>query len=116
MLLLAVAPMGSVRAAPPIVAGTTIEFRVDVPDELRDFGRQERPMTVKRAAVSIAAPVEFDPGLEWPVLLVSAGSESGSNSSRRILEHYKPAALAAGWIIVGAPGDRQGVGGASPLR
>jgi hypothetical protein len=73
---------------------------VDVPDELRNFDRSPRWMSTKKATVSVATPIEFDAAREWPVLLVSASSEAGSNSNSRLLEHYKEAALSAGWIIV----------------
>jgi len=87
---------------PTLVPGTTITFEIDLPNELRDFDRSGQRTSATRAQVAVAAPVDFDPDRQWPVLLISAGSEPGANSSRRLLEHYKQAALLAGWVIVAA--------------
>lgn len=82
------------------VPGTTTEFLVPVPQETRDLSRSARPMPSVTAAAAVAVPVDFDPALEWPVLLVSGGTDGGPAPSRRQLERYKKAALLAGWIII----------------
>jgi predicted esterase len=80
-----------------------IEFRVELPTELRELaGQRGRPLPPKQALVTVVAPPNFDAAREWPVLVVNATSDPGYNSSRRLLQAYRAAAASAGWIIVAA--------------
>jgi hypothetical protein len=54
------------------------------------------------AKCAIAVPADFSPDRTWPVLLVSATSDPGYNSSRALLRQFAAPALRAGWIVVAA--------------
>ncbi|WP_439384931.1 hypothetical protein [Ideonella sp. YS5] len=97
------APSGARGAAPALVPGELTEFRIELPAELRELaGQRGHPTPVTHALVAVAPPSHFDPGREWPVLVVNATSDPGYSSSRQLLRAYRAAAAAAGWIIVAA--------------
>lgn len=90
------------HAAPSLVAGATAEYRVALPAELRELAGAGKVAAVEQALVAVAVPADFSTDRAWPVLVVNATSDAGYNSSRRLLEAYKDAALAAGWVVVAA--------------
>lgn len=62
--------------------------------------------TVTHALVTIATPDALAPDAGAPVLVVSATSDAGHQSSRKLLGAYSKAALDRGWIVVAAdPGE-----------
>lgn len=80
-----------------------LQWRVEVPDELRRLaGQAGRPSPVHQALVTVAFPPGFEAGREWPVLLVNATSDPGYQSSRALLAAYRLAASAAGWVVLAA--------------
>ncbi|MGE3451522.1 MAG: MBL fold metallo-hydrolase [Burkholderiales bacterium] len=89
-------------AAPGLSPGGHAEFDVELPEALRKMAGRGETSPVSRARVTIAVPAGFDGGGGWPVLVVSATSDPGYNSSRRLLRAYGEAALAGGWIVVAA--------------
>lgn len=95
--------MRALAGAPALPPGGLAEFRVELPAELRELaGRGGNPSPVRHVLVSVALPPDFDAALEWPVLVVNATSDPGSNSSRQLLQAYREAAAKAGWIAVAA--------------
>jgi len=89
-------------AAPSLVAGTFNEFKVELPTELRKAAGRGALSAATHALVTIAAPANFDPAHNWPVLVISATTDRGYHSSRRLLREYADAALASGWVVMAA--------------
>jgi hypothetical protein len=56
----------------------------------------------KSAKIAYAVPTGFAPGRSWSILLISATSDPGYNSSTRHLRDFAPAATTAGWVVVAA--------------
>ncbi len=80
-----------------------MQWRVDIPEDLRRLaGQGGRPSQARVALVTAAFPPGFDAGRNWPVLLVNATSDPGYNSSRALLAQYRAAAGAAGWVALAA--------------
>lgn len=90
------------QAATPLVPGGTTELRVALPLELRELAGDGKVAPVEHALVAVAVPADFSADRAWPVLVVNATTDAGFNSSRRLLDRYKDAALGAGWIVVAA--------------
>ena len=100
-LLLVTALLASAaHAAPETIAGTFREYDVVLPVELRRMAGRGGLSPVTHALVTIATSV--DRARDAPVLVVSATSDPGHQSSRRLLRAYADTALAAGWTIVAA--------------
>ena len=94
-------------AAPGLTAGALNEFKVELPTDLRKVAGRGKLSPVTHALVTIAVPANFDPSRDWPVLVVSATTDFGYNSSRQLLRDYAETALKAGWIAMAAdPADR----------
>jgi hypothetical protein len=92
--------------APELTKGGLNEFKVELPDGLRRVAGRGNVSAVTHALVTIAVPANFDASRKWPVLIVSATTDTGYNSSRRLLRDYAHTAIAAGWIAMSAdPAD-----------
>jgi predicted esterase len=106
ILLLSGIPTFTLAAQGALTAGFS-EYKVELPDDLRKIAGRGRLSPVTHALVTIAAPANVDAVRDWPVLIVSATSDVGSSSSRRLLREYADTALASGWILLAAdPGER----------
>lgn len=83
-------------AAPAtLVPGRSLPLQVEIPPPLRTLAGP-----VRRAEVLVALPPSFDVARVLPVLVVSATSDPGHQSSRRLLEAYRAAAAEAGWVAL----------------
>ena len=103
LVLAALLPAGAIFAAAPVLKpGGEAEFTVEMPMELRVFAGGGRPVSVRQVRIAVAVPADFDPAREWPVMVISATSDPGFNSSRQLLGYYAPQAIAAGWILIAA--------------
>ena len=100
LLLLTVLVASIAHAAPETTAGTFREYNVELPVDLRRMAGRGALSPVTHARVTIAAP--GNRARDAPVLVVSATSDPGYQSSRGLLRLYADTALAAGWIIVAA--------------
>ena len=89
-------------AAPGLTAGALNEFDVELPVALRNIAGRGSLSPVTHALITIAVPPKMDLGRERPVLVISATSDAGSHSSRRLLRAYAETALASGWVLVAA--------------
>lgn len=87
----------------PLQPGEVVEFTAPLSAELRAFASpNDRPVAFTEARCAVAVPPDFSPDRAWPVLLVSATSDPGYNSSRALLRQFAAPALKAGWIVVAA--------------
>jgi len=89
-------------AATGLKASGLNEFQVELPTELRLLAGRGHLSPVMNALVTIAVPANFDPGHDWPVMVISATSDPQYNSSRHLLGAYADAAITDGWILVAA--------------
>lgn len=93
-------------AAPTLTPGLN-EFKVELPADLRKIAGRGKISPITYARVTIAIPPGFDTTSVWPVLVVSATTDRGYNSSRALLRNYAETALASGWIGLAAdPAER----------
>jgi predicted esterase len=84
-------------------SGEPMQLRVGLSTEWRQLaGGGAGPSKVEQALVSVVLPPGFDAAREWPVLIVNATSDRGYNSSRALMQAYRAAAGAAGWVSVAA--------------
>ncbi len=101
--LVTVAAAGAEPDKLMVKPGEVVEFSAPLPAELRRLASATGSLSaLTEAKGAVAVPKDFTPGRVWPVLLVSATSDPGYNSSRRLLREFAAPALAAGWIVVAA--------------
>jgi hypothetical protein len=86
--------------APGLKAGALNEFQVELNDDLRRIAGRGQLAAVSAARVTVAVPPGFDPDRSWPVMIVSATSDQGYQSSRSLLAEYAAAGMEAGWILI----------------
>ncbi len=89
-------------AATGLTNGGLSQFQVELPNELRQLAGRGHLSPVMHALVTIAVPENFDTARDWPVMVISATSDSQYHSSRRLLSAYADTALTDGWILVAA--------------
>lgn len=96
ILLVALTAMVAAQPADPI------ELTVPLSDGLRRMAGGGKLSPLKSAQIAYAVPPGFDPGRAWPILLISATSDPGYNSSTQHLRDFAPTATAEGWVVVAA--------------
>jgi len=101
-LLSALFAASTAFAATTLKAGGSTHFKVELTPELRNLAGRGQLSPVTHALVTVSVPENFDPALDWPVMVVSATSDPGAHSSRLLLGAYAETARAAGWILVAA--------------
>lgn len=87
--------------------GETVEFLVELPQELRALLGAGRSTNVTTARVAVAVPVDFDPGKRWPIVVISTTSDPLFNSSREMMKYYVKTGLAAGWVVLAADAEQK---------
>jgi predicted esterase len=98
--------VSSSHAVDPAAPPKTLDISLELPDVLRDVAGGGKRSPVTHADIAVAWPAGFDPAKRWPVLVVSATSDPGFNSSRALMGKYAEVATAAGWVVIAA--DAQG--------
>jgi hypothetical protein len=101
LALLAVAA-AALTATSAVAAGSTREYEVGLTPELRRLAGHGELSPVAHARVTVALPDALDGPGDRPILIVSATSDPGYRSSRRLLGEYSAAAVAAGWVALAA--------------
>jgi len=76
-----------------------LRANVELPTELRKLAGRGNLSPVTHALVTTAFPADLN---RVPILIISATSGAGYQSSRRLLHAYADTALAAGWALVAA--------------
>jgi hypothetical protein len=90
------------RPALTIVPGEVVEFSAPLSPALRKLAGEGVESEFTEALAAVAVPKDFTPNRTWPILVVSATSDPGYNSSRRNLRWFAAAALKAGWVVIAA--------------
>jgi hypothetical protein len=78
-------------ALPALKADELVQFRVEIPVDLHSLAG-----AVRVARVAVATPATFDAAQPWRILIVSATSDPGYQSSRALMTAYRAAAAGAG--------------------
>ena len=102
LLVFAGWPLAAAEPALGLRPGEVAEFTAPFSPELRRFAGGNQPCESTGALAAVAVPKDFTPDRPWPVLVVSATSDPGYNSSRRLLRQFAAPALKAGWIVLAA--------------
>jgi predicted esterase len=92
-------PAATANAALVIAPGTTTQFRVVLPENLRRFAGKGKLSPVTTVLAAIAVPDNFDPKRPWPMLIVSPSSDRGYRDARAWMRGFVEPALAAGWVV-----------------
>lgn len=82
--------------------GDVTEFEATLSPAQREMASAGGAGNHATTLAAVAVPKDFDPGRPWPVLVVSATSDLGYNSSRKNLHWFMTPALRAGWVLVAA--------------
>jgi predicted esterase len=97
-------PLGLARAQeavpPQLRAGQVFESRFELPAEQQRLAARGQPVAVTHGQLRLALPQGFAAEHSLPVLLVSATSDPGYNSSRGLAALYEAVALDAGWAVL----------------
>src|SRR5215472_8554654 len=81
-LLSALFAASTAFAATTLKAGGSTQFKVELTPELRNLAGRGQLSPVTHALVTVSVPENFNPALDWPVMVVGATSDRGAHSSR----------------------------------
>jgi hypothetical protein len=90
-----------------IKPGVVVRFSAPLSLAQRKIAGDGKVSPFTEALAAVAVPANFSSDRTWPVLVVSATSNPGYNSSRMLLQAFAPPALRAGWIVVAADPPRE---------
>lgn len=102
-LVLTAIATGAENVIPP---GKVVEFTAPLTPVLRKMAGDGRTSEFTEALAAVAVPDNFTPDRTWPVLVISATSDPGYNSSRTNLRWFAAPALKAGWVVIAADPPR----------
>lgn len=95
-------PVASLSALPPSLApvpGEVMIAEVKLSAANRALAGREGNATLTTARLALVVPQGFDPAKPWPILLIN-NTENYANLDA--MKEFKEAAIAEGWIIMGA--------------
>jgi hypothetical protein len=88
-------------AGQQVVPGGKIEIRFPVSKYFQDIAAQAGNPRPETGRAVLAFPAGFDPSRTWPILIVTSTSDFNRTSAMDA-DWYRPAATAAGWIVLGS--------------
>jgi hypothetical protein len=88
----------------PISAGGTVRAEVPLNAAELSYAADATRNVPDTAVVVIAVPPLFDPHKTWPVLVVFSTSDFKRLNRDDLLDFYRDAALAEGWIVIAGDG------------
>lgn len=87
-----------------VTPGATVRAEVPLNDQQRSYaGEGGNPVPAKAVAVA-AFPPGFNPQRSWPVLVVFSTSDFKRLNRDDLVDFYKNAAMAEGWIVLAGDG------------
>lgn len=108
--VIAFAGATAVDAAPlhfagmPISPGGTVQAEVPLSAAERSYAMDATRNVPATAVATIAIPQHFDPYKTWPVLVVFSTSDLKRLNRDDLVDFYRNAALAEGWIVIAGDG------------
>jgi hypothetical protein len=88
-------------AGQQVVPGGKIEIHFPVSKYFQDIAAQAGNPRPEIGRAVLAFPAGFDPSRTWPILIVTSTSDFNRTSAMDA-DWYRPAATAAGWIVLGS--------------
>ena len=96
---------GSLRfAGVPISPGATVQAEVPLSAAERSYAMDATRNVPATAVAVIAIPPHFDPHKTWPVLVVFSTSDLKRLNRDDLVDFYRSAALAEGWVVIAGDG------------
>jgi hypothetical protein len=80
--------------------GATVRAEVPLSAQEKSYASEGGNSAPANAVAVIAVPRNFDPQKSWPVLIVFSTSDFNRLNRDDLVEFYRPAALAEGWVLL----------------
>jgi hypothetical protein len=91
-------------AGVPLSPGATARAEVPLNAQQRSYASEGGNKPPANAVAVIAVPRNFDPQKPWPVLVVFSTSDFNRLNRDDLVDFYRNAALAEGWVILAGDG------------
>jgi hypothetical protein len=88
----------------PISPGETVRANVPLSAEEKVYASDATKNVPSQAVAVIAIPQNFDPHKTWPVLIVFSTTDFRRLNRDDLVQFYRDAALAQGWVILAGDG------------
>ncbi len=87
-----------------VTAGSTVRVDVPLSDLERSYVSEGGNVPPARAVAVLAVPPAFDPVKTWPVLVVFSTSDFKRQNRDDLVNFYREAGLAQGWVLIAGDG------------
>lgn len=91
-------------AGVPITPGATVQASVPLSATEKSYASEAGNAVPENALAVIAVPPGFDPQKNWPVLVVFSTSDFNRQNRTDLVDFYRSAALAEGWVVLAGDG------------
>lgn len=97
---------GMTFAGVAITPGATVRAEVPLNDQQRSYAAEGGNKVPEKAIAVAAFPPGFTPQRSWPVLVVFSTSDFRRLNRDDLVDFYKNAAMAEGWIVIAGDGPQ----------
>jgi hypothetical protein len=87
--------------------GSTVKANVPLSTQEKSLAAQGGNSVPPNAVATLAAPANFDPRKSWPVLIVCSTSDFKRQNRDDLVQFYRTAGLAEGWVLLAGDGPQQ---------
>jgi hypothetical protein len=95
---------GLTFAGVSVSPGATVQANVPLNATEKSYAAEAGNTVPANAVAVIAVPAGFDPQKSWPVLVISSTSDFNRQNRTDLVDFYRSAALAEGWVILAGDG------------
>jgi hypothetical protein len=97
---------GLTFAGVPVTPGVTIKVSVPLSDLEKSYVAEGGNVVPPYTLATLVVPRGFDPNKTWPVLIAFSSSDHLYPNWFDMMVHYRPIALAEGWVLLTGDGPK----------
>jgi predicted esterase len=86
--------------------GSTVRANVPLSAEEKSYAGQGGNPVPPSAVAVMATPANFDPGKNWPVLIICSTSDFKRQNRDDLVQFYRRVGLAEGWVLLAGDGPQ----------
>ena len=93
-------------AGAPFSPGSTVRANVPLNAQEKSLAGQGGNPVPQSAVAVLATPANFDPGKNWPVLIICSTSDFKRQNRDDLVQFYRRVGLAEGWVLLAGDGPQ----------
>jgi predicted esterase len=93
-------------AGAPFSPGSTVRANIPLNAQEKSLAGQGGNPVPQSAVAVLATPANFDPGKNWPVLIICSTSDFKRQNRDDLVQFYRRVGLAEGWVLLAGDGPQ----------